>query len=390
MGRFNEFNDKFDQEQQGQQDIELTESVKRMVMSTCNVRQILESWGVQPTLRNNQWNGYCPDHVLHDGHRQHLPKWSMNAETGDCTCFTSGKHSNFVYVAKRLYKFDTIEETIEKLTNGAELTLPPPEFVIVQSNSDDAEERRIEQLDKSIENLKSIMSHRKMTDKCLEYFANDGIRKETLDALGVCAIESGYYAGRAIIPFLNENYEPCGFVAVNYMGKQWQVERKYNQLKKLDSSITIEEVERQYKKTIYCNGFLSRNHLYGYYEALDGIQNPDELVLVEGERDAMKLLQEGIMCVSIHGTSLKDEQRVMLKKINPTSLYLGFDMDKAGFVASDKAYNALFGEMQQIYVLNFPRDENGNARDPKRFCGSEMLALMKYAMKNNVSVKENL
>lgn len=389
MGKFNEFNDKFDQERQGQ-DIELTESIKRMVMSTCNVRQVLESWGVRPTLRNNQWNGYCPDHVLHDGHRQHLPKWSMNAETGDCTCFTSGKHSNFVYVAKRLYGFDTIEETIERLTNGAELSLPPPEFVVVQSNSNGAEERRIEQLGKSIENLKSIMSHRTMTDKCLEYFANDGIRKETLDALGVCAIESGYYAGRAIVPFLDEKYEPCGFVAINYMGKQWQVERKYNQLKKLDSSITIEKVEEQYKKTIYCNGFLSRNHLYGYYEALNGIQNPGELVLVEGERDAMKLLQEGIMCVSIHGTSLKDEQRVMLKKINPSSLYLGFDMDKPGVIASNKAYNALFGEIQQVYVLNFPRDANGKAQDPKRFCGDEMLALMKYAMENNVSVKENL
>ncbi len=386
MGRFNEFNDNFDKFQT--QDIELTENVKRMVMAACNVRQVLESWGVQPTLRGNQWNGYCPDHILHDGHRQHLPKWSMNAETGDCTCFTSGKHSNFVYVAKRLYQFDTIEETIEKLTNGAELTLPPPDFVVVESNSNSSEENRIAQLDKSIETLKTIMAHRRVTKKCIEYFEKDGICENTLNALGVCSVEKGYYAGRAIIPFLNDKYEPCGFVAVNYMGKEWQVERKYNELKKIDSSITLAQIEKQYKKTIYCNGFLSRTHLYGYYEALNGVQNPDELVLVEGERDAMKLLQEGIMCVSIHGTSLKDEQRVMLKRINPNVLYLGFDMDKAGKIANDKAYNELFGEMQQVYVLNFPNDKNGNIQDPKKFCASEMIDLMNYSRKHNVTVKE--
>ena len=31
-------------------DIELTEEVKRTVMASCDVRGILESWGVQPIL----------------------------------------------------------------------------------------------------------------------------------------------------------------------------------------------------------------------------------------------------------------------------------------------------------------------------------------------------
>ena len=43
-------------------DIELTEELKRMVMSSCDVRSILESWGVHPILiHGNQWKGYCPD-----------------------------------------------------------------------------------------------------------------------------------------------------------------------------------------------------------------------------------------------------------------------------------------------------------------------------------------
>ena len=385
MGRFNDFNDNFDNREK---DVALTDAMKRMVMASCNVRQVLESWGVQPVLKGNQWNGYCPDHVLHDGHKQHAPKWSMNAETGDCTCFTSAKHSNFIYVAKRLYQFSTIEETIEKLTNGAELVMPPPDFVVVNSNSDSVEEKRIEQLGKSIQNLKTIMSHRQMTAECLNYFANDGIERKTLDALGICAVTEGHYAGRAIIPFLDEQYEPCGFVAVNYMGKDWQVDRKYRELVKINDSVTRGQVEKQYKKTIYCNGFLSRHHLYGWYEALNGVRNPNEIVLVEGERDAIKLLQEGIMCVSIHGTSLKEEQRVMLKKMNPLVLYLGFDMDKAGAIANNKAYDCLCKELNEVYSLNFPNAQDGSIQDPKKFNGKEIQLFMQSAKNNGVSFRE--
>ena len=55
-------------------DVELTEELKRTVMASCDVRSILESWNVHPMhVHGNQWEGYCPDHMLHDGHAQHLP-----------------------------------------------------------------------------------------------------------------------------------------------------------------------------------------------------------------------------------------------------------------------------------------------------------------------------
>ena len=114
------------------------------------------------------------------------------------------------------------------------------------------------------------------------------------------------------------------------MGKEWWVKKQYDKMKKIDPDMTIESIEKNYRKTLYCPGFSSRNHLYGLYEVLNGDPNISDLVIVEGERDAMKLLQEGVDCVSVHGTSLKDEQKIMIKKLNPSHLYLGFDMDKPG------------------------------------------------------------
>ena len=356
-------------------DVELTDEVKRAVMSSCNVRSILESWGCNPVLgRNNEWQGFCPDHVIHDGHRQHLPKWFMNGETGDCICFTSSKKSNFIYVARRMWNLPSLSETIRILTNGETISLPPPEFIVRDEEievSRKNEEERIAELKKGISLVKRLLDRGgHLSDKCLEYFANDGITKETLDFFNVCSMESGYLEGRAIIPFIDSKKEFCGYVAVNYMGKEWWVKRQYNRLKKVDSKISYLDVQKSYRKTLYCPGFLSRNHLYGLYEALNGYIDKD-LVIVEGERDAMKLLQEGIDCVSIHGTSLKDEQIPMIKSLVPKTLYLGFDMDKPGRTAAEKAFKLLKDEVDRVKILEFP-----DGKDPKKFNRDELLKIM--------------
>ena len=369
-----------------QADVELTDELKRMVMSSCNVRGILESWGVHPVLiHGNQWKGYCPDHCLHDGHPQHQPKWFMNAENGDCICFTSSKASNFIYVAKRLYRLATVEETIQALTRGERLVLPPPEFIIDEKTANERDEmERKQEADrkKGVEMMKRLLAGGHISDECLAYFANDGIDKDTLDFLGVCSIESGWLDGRAMIPFLDSSHEICGYVAVCYRGAEWWCRKQYDRMHRIDPEVTMEAIRKDYRKTLYCPGFKSRGHLYGQYEVLNGGEGLDRLLVVEGERDAMKMLQEGIDCVSIHGTSLKPEQKNMLKKMNPSSLYLGLDMDRAGCAATLKAYDALFSELENVGVVNFP-----GGRDPKKFDGAEMSALLDEAGR---SLDENM
>lgn len=369
-------------------DIELTDDIKKSVMSSVNVQAILNSWNVRPVLRNGQWNGYCPDHFLHDGCVSHAPKWSMNAETGDSICFTSHKASNFIYIAKRLYKCKTIKETIDKLLEGKDLVINDIPMWVVNDNQklteQEEEKKRIEKLNKNIEYIKKCyLRCNHINDDCLTYFANDGITEETLKFLGIFSITFGYYDGRAIIPFLDENRNMCGYIAVAYYPKEKMIQKEVDKWCKLNGKSKIKEAEefylKNYRKTVYCPGFLSRNHLYGYYEVLNGDKNLEELVIVEGERDAIKLLQEGIDCVSIHGTFLKDEQIRMIHQMNPKNLYLGFDMDKAGNEAVSTVYDKLFGKVENIYVLNFP-----DGKDPKKFNGKEIKELINYSKNNNI------
>ena len=225
--------------------------------------------------------------------------------------------------------------------------------------------------------MKKILSRGEMNDECLAYFANDGIEKDTLDFLGVCSVSSGWLEGRAMIPFLDSSHEICGYVAVCYKGAEWWSKKQYDRMHKIDSSVTVESIAKGYRKTLYCPGFKSRGHLYGQYEVLNGGEGLDRLMIVEGERDAMKMLQEGIDCVSIHGTSLKQEQKTMLKMMNPREIYIGLDMDAAGCVAALKAQEALFSEVEQVHLVNFP-----GGRDPKKFSGPEMEGLLAQAKEN--------
>lgn len=381
-------NEHYQKTKEYQDDIILTDDIKRAVMSKVDVKSILETWGVRPKYRNGQWNGYCPTHYIHDGHSQHAPKWSMNAETGDSTCFTSNKHENFIIIAKKIYRFKTIKETIDKLLGNTVLEIPSFGYVVEDAVAKWQEEERLLE-EKRLKTLSQRMNwlckklqmrktdkHHGLTDECIAYFEKDGITKETLDIFGITAetwLHPSIYSGRAIIPFIDydgKDYSLCGYIAVCYEEKQYQIKR-YAQI---DSDNTGKDLSERiayyndaWKKVLYCPGFLSRNHLFGRYEALADMTVWNELMIVEGERDAIKMLQEGIPCVSIHGTVLKQEQISMIRKMNPKVTYLGFDMDKAGREACIKAYEQLSGEIGKIVILNFP-----DGKDPKKFNGKEI------------------
>lgn len=99
--------------------MEVTEDLKKYVMENCDVKSLLQSWGVRPKLiKGAVWKGYCPEHYLHSCEKQVKPNWFMNVKNGDCVCFDNCVVNNIVYIAKRRYKLHTIGETLLLLTSG--------------------------------------------------------------------------------------------------------------------------------------------------------------------------------------------------------------------------------------------------------------------------------
>lgn len=344
----------------------------------------------KPCDNQGEYCGYCPDHQMYKGVPPSDPKWYINCYTGLSYCMTEARGSNLLEIAKHLLGLKTIEEAFEKLLDGKPIEIKFQPRVTEQEIKEDTEENKLK---KSIEEIDPIFEQGKLSDECVDYFAKDGITIDTLNRFGVVSCDYGKYKKRAIVPFLNSSMELIGFIAIDLLGKEKWAKQHAEYYLGIDSTYSYEELYsmflKKYKKTLYAPGFLGRKHLYGFYENFSFLkEKPEYLVLVEGERDALKLMQEGISCLSIHGTHVKDEQRLLLKSsgilTNLKELFLGFDMDEAGCEAVRKAYKIFSLEIDsdKIFSLNFP-----DGKDPKKFCREELLNIIQNSRINKIRTR---
>lgn len=96
-----------------------------------------------------------------------------------------------------------------------------------------------------------------------------------------------------------------------------------------------------------------------YY--IDYINNP-YLILVEGYCDVMSLWQNGIRnIICTMGTACSDEQAKLIKMFC-NKVIICYDGDKAGQIATEKAYNILKDNNIETYKLCLP-----NNQDPDEF-----------------------
>ncbi len=364
------------------------------LMRNIDFESTLLRLGIQAKPCNNkgEYVGFCPDHEMYKGVSPSDPKWYINSDSGLCYCQTESRGSNLIEVAKHLLGLRTNQEAFEKLLDGraVEIRFHPREL-------DPGETKPApdgEKLKKALSEVEPLFDKGFVSDECQAYFERDGIHLDTLLKFGIVSCDYGRYKDRALVPFLGKELNLVGFIAIDYLGKEEWARRHAAYHLGIDASRTFEEIYpiflKKYRKTLYAPGFLSREHLYGFYENFSFLKNPPEyLVLVEGERDALKLMQEGIPCVSVHGTYIKDEQRLLLKTSgilpNLKELFLGFDMDSAGNQAVIKAFEIFSQEMDcdRIYVLNFP-----DGKDPKKFNRDELLEIMRTARSSRTQTRE--
>lgn len=360
------------------------------IMSVIDFESTMARLGIEVERvdASGEWRGYCPDHEKYKGVRPSDPKWYVNEHTGLTYCQTEGRGSNIVEVAMNVWGMKYPAEAAEALKNGKVLSIRGAieRRASASERAEVDEEELKKRLERSVSSVERVLEDGLLTQRALEYFSRDGISRETLDKFGVSECTSGKYAGRAIVPFLGDGLETVGFIAIDLIGKDRRPEMEAESLVRLDSGLdfgeTLEYCRKNYRKTLYASGFVGRRHLYGFYENVGFSKSrPRDLMVVEGERDCMKMMQEGIPCVSVHGTSVKDEQIALLKKTGVLGgierLFLGFDMDEAGNKAVEKAFARFSSEMDadRIYSLDFP-----DGKDPKKFNGDEIRTFMEESV----------
>lgn len=362
----------------------------QILMRNIDFETTLRRLGISAKRCNSpdEYRGFCPDHGMFRGVPPSDPRWYVNSRSGLCYCQTEQRGSNLLEVARRLLGLETCREALEKLLDGR-----PVEVRFVPRPTErpkPAEPPDREKLRQALAEVRPFFDNGTISPACAAYFERDGIRYDTLRKFGIVSCECGKYRNRALIPFRDRNREPAGFVAVDYLGREEWAKQHARYRAAAGSADSFDMLYRfflgKYRKALYAPGFASRRHLYGFYEEPELLKYPPSgLVLVEGERDVLKLMQEGIPCVGVHGACIKAEQRLLLKEsgVLPRlkKLFLGFDMDEAGNAATQAAYEMFSREMDsdRIIVLNFP-----DGKDPKKFRRQELLAIMRNAGERHI------
>ncbi len=130
--------------------------------------------------------------------------------------------------------------------------------------------------------------------------------------------------------------------------------------------------------------YVKRHHLFGLYQARETIRRCNEVILVEGYLDCLKLHQHGIQqTVASLGTAFTREQALLLRRYAENVMVL-YDGDEAGQRETLRAVDLLAEQGLNVDVLTLPEGQ-----DPDDYLdqhGKE--EFLQYIQNNRVSYIE--
>jgi DNA primase len=140
-----------------------------------------------------------------------------------------------------------------------------------------------------------------------EYYIKRGFDPSTLDEfdIGECIVKKQPMSGRVVVPVYDEEN--------NYVGC-------------VGRSLT----DNMQPKWLHSKGF-TKNVLYGMNIAKQHILSTGTAILVEGQGDVWKMHQAGLkMTVGIFGSSLNEDQLILLEMSGALNIVILTDSDDAG------------------------------------------------------------
>ncbi len=174
----------------------------------------------------------------------------------------------------------------------------------------------------------------------LQQYLKDRFSKEILEKVGLIKrLHSGkiadFFTERMMIPILDGLGNPIGFSARKV--KEGTFGAKY---------VNSPETPLFKKSKVLFALFYSRKRIAKERKAL----------IVEGQIDAFRLIQEGFdFTISSQGTAFTEEQGKELLGLGVDKVYIAFDPDEAGLHATDKTGNFFQKEGVEVQVVLFPK-----------------------------------
>lgn len=329
------------------------------IRNEANIVDIISSY-IPLNKSGSDYVGVCP---FHD---DHSPSMHVSTKLNIFKCFVCNAGGNvFSFVQK--YENVSYVEAIKIVANKSGIDFKHT----IDTHSNSKYKKEFEIMDLSLKfyqnniasqsgiEAKEYLLGRGINDDIIKEFKiglslNDNKLKEFLENKK-CDLETAYNIGllnksgidyydmfvsRIMIPILDMQGNLAGYTARAY---QKDEKNKY-----INSKETV-----IYKKS---------NILFNYYNAKDIARSEKEIILVEGNMDAISLATSGIKNVcALMGVVISKNQIAALKKLN-SKIILMLDSDSAGSGATLKVGEELYNEGADVYVVRL-----SGAKDPDEY-----------------------
>ena len=336
------------------------------LMPSIDLEKVLHRLGVRVVGQfGDEMYAYCPDHELFTGHESSDPNWHLSVLTGATFCWTEGRGSNLLFTASRLLGSEA-KETIEFLTGMTNVSTEALALMALKNRFKaigkikDVEER-VPTSPEFLTAIRNELESRPASDRLYEFFIHPpgknptGILRETVDRYRVFERTWGYYSDRAMVPFFLKG-ELVGFIAIDLLGE--------------DEWARQHPVGGKYRKTLFPPGFSSGEYLFGF----DDCEKGASIIITEGQREVMKLWQEGFTnAVALGGKDIRGGQIRLLAELAPSELVLMLDGDAKGWEGTDGIAEAA-SEVFSVRAAYLPP-----GKDPKNLDKNALEKLWKSA-----------
>jgi DNA primase len=306
------------------------------------------------TERGGRYWGLCPFH------HEKTPSFSVSRDRQLYYCFgckQGGNVANFIMKADSL----TFGEAVEALARRVGVAVPQA--------VEDKEYREIKEKKKKIADMHRLAArfyfdtlHAPAGARAMEYLKRRGIGEEDIRRFGLGFAPDNW---DSVARLLEQNGYPqaligeSGLVSVKN-GKSFDTFRSRVMFPIINvfgeviafGGRVIGEGEPKYLNTRDTLLFNKRRNLYGI-DNLRKQRNIKSAVIVEGYMDVVSLCAHGVKAaVASLGTALTREQAVLLKRYTE-NVYLSYDGDEAGEIATKKALGILEAEGLNIRVIRY-------------------------------------
>lgn len=353
------------------------------VKQEADLKQVVESLGVELRRAGVNWVGRCPFHQEKTG------SFTVHPRNNHWKCYGCGEGGNAIDFVMKMKGCDFIE-AVKFVADLMGYTITDDYHETTEQRQ--VRERKTEQVDVNKLAVVWFQNQLKTNKQALDYIRERGWSDETMqqweigyapddwnalwdwlrkekkvayDTLTRSTLfkqnknSTGYYCrfrNRIMFPIFNTSGEPVAFSGRDV---PWRKKEPGEKVAKYINS-TGDEDDRN---TIYIKG----ETLFGWNFARKEASNLGEVVLVEGNPDTIKMHQIGISnVVAACGTALTRKQaEILAKTVNRAVLI--YDSDNAGQKATEKNGRVLLEAGIMVYTLTIPDDEDGGKQDPDSF-----------------------